>query len=143
MSRTLSPKQLAAMQADPNYRAFVESGDSLRVSVLVSMLYLMHSISNAYAEQAIALMEQYDLVHKKIKTTANNLSLSFDSFDKVLFQLVNKQESQNIFCGDYERFQNICDQFMNMEGALKRFANNPIPETPLDYDNNDENTPTD
>lgn len=143
MSRTLSPKQLAAMQADPNYRAFIESGDSLRVSVLVSMLYLMHSTSNSYAEEAISLMEKYNLVHKKIKTTANNLSQSFDSFDKVLFQLVNRHESQNIFCGDYERFQSICDQFMNIEGALKRFANNPLPETPLDYDNTEKNSPTD
>lgn len=143
MSSTLSPKQLAAMQADPNYRAFIESGDSLRVSVLVSMLYLMHSVSNAYAERAIELMEQYDLVHKKIKTTANNLTQSFDAFDKVLFQLVNRQESQNIFCGDFERFQTLCDQFMNIDGALKRFANNHIPETPSDYDNTEENTTTD
>ncbi|MBR6132544.1 MAG: hypothetical protein IKQ20_11890 [Bacteroidales bacterium] len=109
------------MQADPNYRNFVLSGDSTRVSVYVSMLYLIQSVANSYAESAIALMEKHNLVHKKIKITANNLSQSFDAFDKCLFALVNKQNTQNIFCGDFERFQDICDHFMNIEGAIKRF----------------------
>lgn len=138
MKYELSPKQLAAMKADPHYRSFVLSGDSTRVSVLVSMTYLMQSVANGYAEEAIALMEKHHMVLSKIKTTANNLAQSFNAFDKCCFSLIKTHEAQNILCHDYDNFQAICDHFMNLDKAMERF-NQQHPQNPLNPLNNETN----
>lgn len=141
MKKELSPKQLAAMQADPNYRNFVLSGDSTRVSVLVSMIFLMQSVANGYAEQAVSLMRKHKMVYSKVKTTTNNLSQSFDSFDKCIFALIKTQESQNILCHDYDNFQAICDHFMNIDKAMERFTQQH-PSNPQNPSNNENNETT-
>lgn len=101
-----------AMEQDPDFRNFIESGDSRRVSILLSMGFLVQSVANEYNEEAIKIMENHNLVHKKIKTKINNLTQSFDAYDKALFSLVNTQEARQNLVDDYGSFKKICDTFM-------------------------------
>ena len=102
------------MQQSPNFKAFIESGDSIRVARLLSMQFLVQSISNAYGEEAVELMEKYDLVHRKIKTRINNLTVAFDLYDKELFQLIDTDGAKKRLLEDYEYFKSVCDKFMNL-----------------------------
>lgn len=104
-----------AMEQNPNLRNFIESGESKRVSVLLSMGYLVHSVANAYNEEAIEIMEKNNLVHKKIKTKINNLTQSFDAYDKVLFSLIDSKETRAHLMEDYDTFRGLCDSFMNAD----------------------------
>lgn len=104
-----------AMEQDPDFRNFIESGDSRRVSILLSMGFLVQSVANAYNEEAIDIMEKHNLVHKKIKTKINNLTQSFDAYDKVLFSLIDSQEAREHLMKDYESFKGLCDTFMLKE----------------------------
>lgn len=104
-----------AMEQDPNLRNFIESGDSKRVSVLLSMGYLVQSVANAYNEEAIDIMEKHGLVHKKIKTKINNLTQSFDAYDKAVFSLIDSKEARENLLEDYDTFRGLCDKFMNAD----------------------------
>ena len=129
-------KVRAAMEADPLFREFIESGDDRQVSRLVSMAYLVASVTNAYFEEAIGLMEKYDLVHKKIKTTSNNLTQSFDSFDKAISALIDTQEAKLQLCSDYDIFRAVCDRYMNADahiddaGLVKENGETPETDNP-------------
>ncbi len=103
------------MEQDPNFRKFIDSGDSAKVSRLVSMAYLMGTVFQGYSEDAIDIMEKYKLVHKKIKTTSNNLVQSFDVYDKAVSALINTQDAKLQLCNDWEIFQETCDKFMNAD----------------------------
>lgn len=102
-----------AMDTDPNFRAFVESGASQRVARLISMAYLEASIYNAHVEEALELMEQYGFVHKKVKTTANNLTQSFDAFARTIAKMVNDPDAQKQFIDDYEYLKEALDRYMD------------------------------
>lgn len=106
------------MEQDPDFRNFIESGDSRRVSILISMGYLVQSVANEYNEEAIKIMENHNLVHKKIKTTSNNLTQSFDSFDKAISQLINTQDAKLQLCSDYGIFKAVCDRYMNADERI-------------------------
>lgn len=108
----------SAMENDPKFRAFIDSGNSNRVARYVSMAYLISSIANEYFEGAVELMGKYDLVHKKIKTTSNNLTQSFDSFDKAISQLINTQDAKLQLCSDYGIFKAVCDRYMNADERI-------------------------
>lgn len=103
-----------AMKNSPNFKKFIESGESEQVARLVSMAYLIISVGNSYNEEAIEIMEKYDLVHKKIKTKANNLAQSFDAYHKVINELMNK-ESRLQLCVDFDDFKAFCDKYMNQK----------------------------
>ncbi len=110
----MTPKQIQAMNASPDYRSFVDSGDSQKCARLISMAYLLHSIANCYHEEANDIMQKHGLVHKKIKTRATNLMTSFDLYDKEVFQLLDKKEAQSHFCDDYDYFKSVCDKFAHL-----------------------------
>lgn len=128
-------KLRAAMETDPLFREFIESGSEKRVARLVSMAYLIDSIGNSYTEEAVSLMEKYDLVHKKIKTTSNNLTQSFDSFDKAISALIDTRDAKLQLCSDYEIFQAVCDKYMNADtrvddaGIVQKTEQKPNIET--------------
>lgn len=111
----MKPRQIAAMHADPEYKAFVESGTKLRVSKLFSMSYLVASVFNAYQEEATELMDKYHMNQKSIKMKADNLARSFDAYDKVMRSFLNEEEARRLLCEDYESLKRICDKFMNYE----------------------------
>lgn len=111
----MTPKQIAAMHADPEYKAFVESGAKLKVSKLISMSYLVASVFNAYQEEAQELMDEYRMTVKGIKTKANNLTQSFDAYDKEMRTFLKEEEVRRLITEDYESFKRICDRFMNYE----------------------------
>lgn len=108
----MTEKQRQLMMSMENFKQFIESGDCKRASVLISMAYLAHSVANSYNEEALEIMEKYDLVHKKIKTRATNLEVAFDLYDKAVFSLVDKDEMSRNLCEDYDKFRSICDDFI-------------------------------
>lgn len=108
----------AAMESDPLFRKFIETGADKVVARRISMAYLISSISNAYFEEAVDIMEEHKLVHKKIKTTSNNLTQSFDSFDKAISALIDTQDAKLQLCSDYDIFKSVCDRFMNADARV-------------------------
>lgn len=106
------------MMQDTNYRAFVESGDHRKCAKLISMAYVMNSIVNEYMDDAVSIMEKYDMVHKKIKTTMNNLSQSFDSMEKTIRTLICDDEARKELCNDYGILKGTCDRFMNADERI-------------------------
>lgn len=115
MKKDIPQKIRQAMLNDANYKKFIESGDSDKVARYLSMGYLVQSVANAYNEDAIDLMEKYDLVHKKIKTTANNLMQSFDVYDKTISSLIDNKEARLQLLCDYDILRETCDKFMNAD----------------------------
>ena len=111
----MTPKQIAAMHADPEYKAFVESGAKLKVSKLFSMAYIVASVFSAYQEEAQDIMEEYHMNQKGIKTKANNLTQSFDAYDKVMRSFLKEENVRRLLVEDYENFKKLCDRFMNYE----------------------------
>lgn len=111
----MTPKQLAAMYADPEYKAFCESGAKLKVSKLFSMGYIVASVFSAYMEEATDIMNEYHMNQKSIKMKADNLVRSFDSYDKTMRSFLKEEEAKKLLCEDYENFKRLCDRFMNYE----------------------------
>lgn len=103
------------MQQCPNYREYLESGTDFRVAKRISMAYILHSIANEYEESALEDMARYDLVHKRLKATANNLMQSFEAFHGVMRQFISTEEARLQLCEDYQGFKQFCDKFMDMD----------------------------
>ena len=119
---TPPPAALRAIEADHQRRlkAAQDSGDLDRAARLLSMAYLTFTEANNYVERANTLLQKYDMVHKKIKTTVNNLSQSFDSYNKVMATIVNTQPSQAQLCRDSDIFQELLDAFMTHNLTIRR-----------------------
>ena len=110
----------AATDHQQRMKAMEECGDLNRVSRLLAMAYETFSIANSYAEAASEIMERHSLVHKKIKTTANNLMQSFDAYDKVMSSMLGTKESREQLCGDFDLLQELLNEFMNHNIEVKR-----------------------
>ena len=112
MATQLNDKQRQAIRQLPGYKPFVESGTEHRVAKLIAMSYIIQSVANEYSEEAADLMSQYGLKHGKIKTTSENLSRSFDTYNAVLSSLIGDDGARLQLCDDYDQFKKICDQFL-------------------------------
>ena len=113
---------LRAAEADHQRRLkeAQDSGDLDRAARLLSMAYLTFTEANNYVERANSLLQKHDMVHKKIKTTVNNLTQSFDSYNKVMATIVNTQPSQSQLCRDSDIFQELLDAFMTHNLTIRR-----------------------
>jgi hypothetical protein len=103
-----------------------ESGDLDRCAKLLSMAYQVFTQANSFAEEAVSLMEQYGVIHKKAKTAANNLMQSFDAYDKVMSDMIKNGGSSDPngafeqLCLDTEMLGIILDGFMNNNIEVER-----------------------
>ena len=103
-----------------------ESGDLDRVAKLLSMSYQVFTQANSFAEEAVRLMEEYGVIHKKAKTAANNLMQSFDAYDKVMSDMIKNGGSSDPkgafeqLCFDTEMLGIILDGFMNNNIEVER-----------------------
>lgn len=111
----MKPKQLENLKCDPDYIRFVQEGAKLKVSKLISMSYLVASVFDAYQEEAQEIMDKYHMTVKGIKTKANNLTQSFDAYDKEMRTFLNEEEARKLITEDYENLKSLCDRFMNYE----------------------------
>ena len=119
MTRTQKQAQAAAQH--PKYAAYLESKSDYYVAKRYSLAYVLFSVANSYAEEANDRLAEYNLVHKKLKTTANNLMQSFDAYDKVMRAMldpnspanVNREDIGGQFCTDYDMIKKACDAFLN------------------------------
>lgn len=103
-----------------------DNGDLDRCAKLLSMAYLGFTKANQYAEEAVSLMEQYGVIHKKAKTAANNLMQSFDAFDKVMGDMLRNGGSSDVeeayrqLCQDDIFFGELMDAYMMHNVEIKR-----------------------
>ena len=111
----MKPKQLETLSRNPEYIRFVEDGAKLKVSKLISMSYLVASVFNAYQEDAQEIMDEYHMTIKGIKTKANNLTQSFDAYDKEMRSFLKEQNARELITEDYTNLKRLCDKFMNFE----------------------------
>ncbi|MCR5822346.1 MAG: hypothetical protein K6F85_05460 [Bacteroidales bacterium] len=114
------------IQFDEDMKRMKESGDLDRCAKLLSMAYQVFTQANIFAEEAVSLMEQYGVIHKKAKTAANNLMQSFDAFDKVMSDMIknggssNPQSAFDQLCFDTEMLSIILYGFMDNNIEVKR-----------------------
>lgn len=119
----MTQTQQKAMECNEKYKRYIETKSDHYVAKRISLAYILFSVANSYCEEANDRLAEYDLVHKKIKTTANNLMQSFDAYDKVLRTLIHPESECNVnhtdvggqLCEDYDIIKNACDEFMNKE----------------------------
>ena len=103
-----------------------DNGDLDRCAKLLSMAYQVFTQANSFAEEAVNLMEQYGVIHKKAKTAANNLMQSFDAFDKVMSDMIknggssNPQSAFDQLCFDTDMLSIILYGFMDNNIEVKR-----------------------
>ena len=119
----LSPAALRAIEADHQRRlqAAQDSGDLDRAARLISMAYITFTEANCYVERANTLLQKYDMVHKKLKTTVNNLAQSFDSYNNVMRSLIGEnKDAQNQLCDDSDAFHDVLDAFMTRTLTIRR-----------------------
>lgn len=112
------PQKIRTLQ-DEDIQRYINDGDSAKVNKLISMAYLMMTIANAYNEEAIEILEKYQLVKKKIKTRMVNLRTAFELYDKQMFELIHKEEGRRALCLDYDIFKKMCDDYMEEEDYKK------------------------
>ena len=120
---TPPPAALRAIEADHQRRlqAAQDSGDLDRAARLLSMAYLTFTEANCYVERANSLLEKHDMVHKKVKTSVNNLAQSFDSYNNVMRSLIGEnQGALNQLCNDSDAFHDVLDAFMNHQLTIRR-----------------------
>jgi hypothetical protein len=108
------PPSTAAAIEQQRMVAEMQANGTLDVAAkLLSMAYLTFSRANAYVEEANAMLEPYGVVHKKVKTTVNNLMQSFDAYDKVMQGLLGGDKDANRqFCFDSDTLSELLDAFM-------------------------------
>lgn len=92
---------------------FRKSGDADTAARQLSAAYLLFTVANHYVEQASELIEKHHLLRKKIKTTANNLTQSFEPFNKEMSSMIGNRENAYTFCNDTTLLTEILDVFLN------------------------------
>ncbi len=107
------PSTAAAIEQQRMVAEMQANGTLDVAAKLLSMAYLTFSRANAYVEEANAMPETYGVVHKKVKTTVNNLMQSFDAYDKVMQGLLGGDKDANRqFCFDSDTLSELLDAFM-------------------------------
>ena len=125
MKKQPQPTQSAIKSAEADHQRRLkeaqDSGDLDRAARLLSMAYITFTEANNYVERANSILEKHDMVHKKIKTTVNNLSQSFDAYDKVMWSLIGgNQDALHQLCSDSDVFQELLDAFMTRTLTIRR-----------------------
>lgn len=108
------PTMTAAMMEHQRKVAEMQENGALdRAAKLLSMAYLTFSQANRYAEAANDMLEPYGMIHKKVKTTVNNMMQSFDAYDKVMQGLIGgNQGALRQLCFDSDTLSELLDAFM-------------------------------
>ena len=107
------------------FNAFRDSGDLDRAAKHLCIAYQLFTLANEHAETAYDLAARYGLGIKKIKTTANNLMQSFDSYEKVMHDIVhNGDDPENAYQGfafDNQILTEVIEAYLsNKEITIKR-----------------------
>lgn len=115
---THQPHPLTRQQAETITQQHIEqmreSGDLDRAAKRLSMAYLLFTCAQDYAESATDLLEKYDLVHKKVKTTSNNLMQSFAAYNNVMSSMLNGDNGAlKQLCFDTTMFTDIMNALMD------------------------------
>lgn len=119
---TLTPKDKKNAQAaecKSRLDKMIDSGDLNRMARLLTVAYETYSVADTYCQEAVDIMEKYNFVHKKIKTATNNLSQSFDVFDRVMQSFLDENADIQ-FCRSYETTKEILDACMENTITVKR-----------------------
>lgn len=107
------PLTAAAMEHKRKVAEMRENGTLDAAAKLLSMAYLTFSQANTYVEAANSMLEPYGVVHKKVKTTVNNMMQSFDAYDKVMRTLIGgDQGALRQLCFDSDTLNDLLDAFM-------------------------------
>jgi len=115
------PSTAAAIERQRKAAEMQENGTLDVAAKLLSMAYLTFSRANAYVEEANAMLEPYDMMHKKVKTTVNNLMQSFDAYDKVMQGLIGgNQGALRQLCFDSDTLSDLLDAFMTNKIEVER-----------------------
>ena len=107
--------QRAEIKKIDMYEVLKASGKEDTIARLLSMTYLMFTIANSYAEEAIDEAEKIGIMRKKLKTRMVNLRVAFDLFDEVFFAMVGREDMKKAFCEDYDMIKKKLDEFMNSQ----------------------------
>ena len=100
------------LDRNPTLKRFAESKDNEKCSRLLLMAYLMFSIANEYTEEANDVLRRHNLLHFNIKLWSNRLSQTFDKYHNQMKSMM-RGEAKELFCKDYEEFEQMCRKFMN------------------------------
>lgn len=115
------PNTAAAMEYRRKVAEMQENGTLDVAAKLLSMAYLTFSRANAYVEEANAMLEPYGVMHKKVKTTVNNMMQSFDAYDKVMQGLIGgNQGALRQLCFDSDTLSDLLDAFMTNNIEVER-----------------------
>ena len=118
-------KQMEANKAEyQRIQAFRESGQEEKLYRLLSMVYITHSIANAYAEEAVDMVDGVGLLQRKLKEQMMNLETAFDLFDKTFYALCRSDEVQKAFCEDYDILKEALDKFMDNKNITEKLLIN-------------------
>lgn len=105
------------MMQVPAIKKFYDDGANKRVSLALSLMYMCYTLGDEYFEEVMDVMNEYDLVHKKIKTVSIRLRESFDAFDKVFSVFVRDNKKFKEFTTDYETLKRAIDAFGRMDSV--------------------------
>ena len=83
----------------------------------------MVKAAEEYAEEANDRLQEYGMMHKKLKMKTTNLMQSFDAYDKLMRAIldpnspanVNHQDGNKIFCEQFEAVRKAMDEILEQE----------------------------
>lgn len=100
--------------------AITKSGDLDLAARLLSAAYVISGVANGYAEDAVEIVERYGLKVGKIKTKANNLQQSFDTYDKEMWAMIHDHDAGLQLCEDTDVLRTLIDAFVRRDITIKR-----------------------
>lgn len=109
------------IKSDESFRRYHESGDNIRLSKLISMMYLLNTCTNELRMEADEILERYNIMRGKIKTLSNNVEQSFDTYNNYLAAMLgDNDEAKRRFCGHYEGVIADIWAFMDLDGKREK-----------------------
>ena len=104
-----------------NFRRYHESGDNMRLSKLVSMMYLLNTCTNELRMEADEILDRYEIKRGKIKTLSNNVEQSFDAYNNYLAAMLgDNDEAKRRFSGHYDGVMADIRVFMDLDGKRNK-----------------------
>ena len=119
--RAMAKKALKGAAIQQAVREMEASGELHRIGEKLAMAHQLFTAGNALVEEVHSVVEEKGISYGKIKTLANNLTQSFDAYDKVFSAMMHgDNEAWAQICQDNELLTEIIDALMHNNVAVER-----------------------
>ena len=117
----MAKKALKGAAIQQAVKEMEQSGELHSLGEKLAMAHQLFSVGNALVEEVHSVVESKGISYGKMKTLANNLTQSFDAYDKVFSAMMHgDNEAWAQVCQDNELLTEIIDALLHNNIAVER-----------------------